>query len=87
MKWRKREAEIKRLRKKHRGVRHGELPACATPSSGYPSLSSTGISPIVWRASKSSPLSCEGITVGTPHKQGPMVMFKSELPWAGGRKS
>lgn len=27
-----------------------------------------------------------GLLVGTPHKQGSMVMPRSELPWAGGKK-
>ena len=86
MKWKKREAEIKRLRKKHPVVRAVTLPGSATASSGYPSLSSTGISKIVCRARPTlSPNS--SVIVGTPHKQGPMVMFKSELPWAGGKKS
>ena len=26
------------------------------------------------------------LVVGTPHKQGSMVMPRSELPWAGGKK-
>jgi hypothetical protein len=27
-----------------------------------------------------------GLLVGTPHKQGPMVVSREELPWAGGKK-
>lgn len=91
MKWRKRSAELKRLRRKHGPVSSVvPLPVLRETSTkpSPPSLSESGIAPIVRKRGSSGPVSAPpGVVVGTPHKQGPMVMFKDELPWAGGKKS
>ena len=91
MKWKKRAKEIERLRKKHRCRGPvAELPDLrGDRSARYPSLSSTGLLPGTnARAAPSPALSpTSEFVVGTPHKQGPMVMPRSELPWAGGKKS
>lgn len=87
MKWRKRSEELKRLRKKHGPTSSvAQIPAPCSPSS-VPSLSTTGVARIVDRRRKPDGHAPPGTVVGTPHKQGPMVMFTSELPWAGGKKS
>jgi hypothetical protein len=87
MKWKKRQAELRRLRRKHPVLSVNQLPDLSVPS-GAPSLTSTGVSTICssGRGKESVKLSGE-FFVGTPHKQGPMVMLKSELPWGGGKKS
>jgi hypothetical protein len=88
MKWKNRERELRRLRKKHPVVRTTSLPdLCCDAPTRYPSLSATGISSITSRSRSKAELTCTSVIIGTPHKQGPMVMFKSELPWAGGKKS
>jgi hypothetical protein len=85
VKWKKRQAEIARLRKKY-PVRAGEFPQSSFVPSSAPSLTSTGISSICF--TRRSPISPPShLIVGTPHKQGPMVMSRDELPWAGGKKS
>lgn len=87
MKWKKRKAELARLRKSHPVVSVGSIPRLLDGGgSKYPSLSSTGVSKICDRRGPSLPPP-SGLIVGTPHKQGPMVMSKEELPWAGGKKS
>jgi hypothetical protein len=86
MKWKKRKAEIARLRKKHPVVSAGQFPVLSSTRSRLPSLTSTGLSPICYV--KRPPISAPShLIVGTPHKQGPMVMTRDELPWAGGKKS
>lgn len=91
MKWKNREKELRRLRKKHPVIRCNSLPDLrdTRKSANYPSLSSTGLSTgSAHKAAPSPPLSSTSeFVVGTPHKQGPMVMLRSELPWAGGKKS
>lgn len=84
MKWKKREAELNRLRRKH-PVLQKQMPRSLGSSSKYQSLSSTGISRICYgpRPSLKPP---SGVIVDTLHKQGPMVLSRSELPWAGGKK-
>lgn len=90
MRWKAREKELTRLRKKHRGKpRQGSVSQqnsdARTPEK-YPSLSDSGVSKICFvRREPSTPPS--HLIVGTPHKQGPMVMSRDELPWAGGKKS
>lgn len=88
MKWKKRRAEIERLRKKHPVVRPDVVSADSSSRQppSYPSLTSTGVSRIVFNA-RQQHLTSSSVIVGTPHKQGPMVMFHDELPWAGGKKS
>lgn len=87
MKWPKRSAELKRLRKKHGPLSSVvSLPEPCSPSS-VPSLSATGVAKIAERKRRAVGFAPPGTVVGTPHKQGPMVMFNSELPWAGGKKS
>lgn len=87
MKWKKRKEEITRLRRRHPVIAVNSLPDLSIVRH-HPSMSSTGVSTICSRTTGSSParLSSE-FFVGTPHKQGPMVMLKSELPWGGGKKS
>lgn len=87
MKWKKRQEEIARLRRRHPVLRVNTLPNLTVPR-GAPSLTSTGVSTFCSRttAGEAPKLSGE-FFVGTPHKQGPMVMLKSELPWGGGKKS
>lgn len=87
MKWKKRQAELARLRSKHPVLRVNDLPNLTVPR-GAPSLTSTGVSTFCSRATRgeAAKLSSEYF-VGTPHKQGPQVMLRSELPWGGGKKS
>ena len=87
MKWSKRKKELARLRKKHPVL--GSAVAFperrASGGASYPSLTSTGV--CKFSSSRGEPLKPpSNILVGTPHKQGPMVMLPDELPWAGGRK-
>jgi hypothetical protein len=88
MKWKKRQAELRRLRRRHPVLQVNALPNLAVDRPSGPSLTSTGVSTICssGRGKESVKLSGE-FFVGTPHKQGPMVMLKSELPWGGGKKS
>jgi hypothetical protein len=88
MKWKKRKREIERLRKKHPVLDSAvALPPRREPDGiAYPSLTSTGVSR--FSSNKRPALSPpSSVIVGTPHKQGMMVMTREELPWAGGKKS
>lgn len=88
MKWKKRQREIARLRREHRDTRPDlrETPRSEQRSTSYPSLTSSGVSRIVER--KRAPMEPpKDMIVDTLHKQGPMVLARSELPWAGGKKS
>jgi hypothetical protein len=88
VKWKKRKAELARLRKAHPVVSVNSLPDLSSDRTRLPSLTSTGVSTICDRATGASPAKLSGeFFVGTPHKQGPMVMLRSELPWGGGKKS
>lgn len=87
MKWKKRQEELARLRRRHPVLRVNELPNLKTPR-GAPSLTSTGVSTFCSRATGGEAAKLSGdFFVGSPHKQGMMVMLKSELPWGGGKKS
>lgn len=89
MKWKNREKEIRRLRKKHPAPQIDRMPDLSSSRSTYPSLSSTGLLSGTCAPRRPSPtlsLSSDFV-VGTPHKQGAMLMPRSELPWAGGKKS
>lgn len=86
MKWKKRRLELERLAKKHgRDGGRAPMPDLATKK-GPPSLSATGVAKIAEkrRAVQKPP---PNLIVDTLHKQGPMVLSRSELPWAGGKKS
>ena len=85
VKWKKRRAELERLEAKHgrdRSLARGfpELSVKRT----HPSLSD-GFAP-VQSVARRAPQD-HGLIVDTLHKQGMMVLAKSELPWAGGKKS
>jgi hypothetical protein len=85
VKWKKRQREIERLAQKH-GRDGGRAPMPdLTTKRGPPSLSETGVAKIAEtrRAAQEPP---PNLIVDTLHKQGPQVLFKSELPWAGGKK-
>lgn len=88
MKWKKRKAEIERLKKKHpvrASVGAETTPTSAPRGSKYPSLTSTGV--CKFSSNRGPRLSAPShILVDTLHKQGPMVLTRDELPWAGGRK-
>jgi hypothetical protein len=87
MKWKNRQRELARLRRKHPVLNCGALPDLSRPaiSSKYPSLTSTGVSPIY--SNRKPPCSPPShLIVDTLHKQGPMVLSRDELPWAGGKK-
>jgi hypothetical protein len=91
MKWKAREREIRRLRRKHKVLCVNSLPDLTVDRSSaiYPSKNSSGgFSQLTAkRSTVSQAVVLKNIIVGTPHKQGPMVMFHDELPWAGGKKS
>jgi hypothetical protein len=91
MKWKNRKAELERLRRKHRGKPRSapkleQRDESARRPPAYPSLSEKGVSAICFVRREPSPPPSH-LIVGTPHKQGPMVMSRDELPWAGGKKS
>lgn len=89
MKWKKRKKEIARLRKKHPVVSVNPLPDLSSGKrAGYPSLSKMGVSKITARKKEPTPsLTVPDVFVGTPHKQGPMLMFREELAQGGGKKT
>lgn len=89
MKWKAREREIRRLRRKHKVLQVNALPDLKVDrtSSRYPSLISRHGSLLTCKTPSNGPVVLSNAVVGTPHKQGPMVMFRDELPWAGGKKS
>lgn len=86
MKWKKRKRELDRLAKKHGRDSGRALMPDLTTKRGPPSLSTTGVAKIVEkrRAAQEPP---PNLIVDTLHKQGPQVLFKDDLPWAGGKKS
>lgn len=85
MKWKKREKMLRELRRRNRGLKTVvSLPSLRCEGPKYPSLSATGVAPIVDRVAKHEPP--PGVIVDTLHKQGMMVLSRDELPWAGGRK-
>lgn len=87
MKWKKRQAELRRLRRKHPVLCVNTIPDLTVRRTA-PSLTSTGVSTICSASTERASAKLSGeFFVGTPHKQGPMVMLKSELPWGGGKKS
>lgn len=86
MKWKKRKSEIERFRKKYPVWRVIEMPDLRVPGPKYPSLSPTGVAKIT-NAVREKHLPPSHLIVDTLHKQGPMVLSRSELPWAGGKKS
>jgi len=89
MKWKARQREIARLRRKHRVLCVNRMPDLSVDrsSTSYPSLTSSGgSSQLCVRRAENHGIP-DNVVIGTPHKQGPMVMFRSELPWAGGKKS
>lgn len=87
MKWKKRQEELARLRKRHPVLRVNDLPNLTVPR-GAPSLTSTGVSTFCSRTRHNEAAKLSGeFFVGSPHKQGPMVMLRSELPWGGWKKS
>jgi hypothetical protein len=85
VKWKKRKEELDRLR-----ARHGRDRSLVR---SFPDLSvrrthpsnSDGFDRIEFRM-RDRPQD-HGLLIGNSHKQGNMVMFKSELAWAGGKKS
>jgi len=90
MKWKKREVEIRRLRKQNPVLSVTAMPDLRTMPT-YPSLSETGVPSTRDSTALLRPVSQATLSkryfVGSPHKQGPMVMFHDELPWGGGKKS
>jgi hypothetical protein len=89
MKWKKRQAEIARLRRRHPVLRVNDLPNLREQQSEYsaPSLTSTGVSTICSRTRTAASAKLSGeFFVGALHKSSMQVLFKSELPWGGGKK-
>lgn len=84
MKWKKRLKEIEKLKNKHGKDR--------SLVRSFPDYSVKGTSPLsnyIGGTGQAKPY-VEGrkeFLVGNFHKQGPMLVFKSELQWAGGKKS
>jgi hypothetical protein len=88
VKWKKRKAEIRRLRRKNPTVRAVAMPELKCSGPHYPSLSATGVAKISERRRQEAPpLTVPDVFVGTPHKQGPMLMFREELAHGGGKKT
>ncbi len=88
MSYKQRLREIAKLREKHKYSPHKvPLPDLKVESNNVPSLSETGIDKIEDNYTGVPKPKPEGLLVGNSHKQGNMVMFKSELPWSGGKKS
>lgn len=85
MKWKTRERQLAQLREKHGRV----PPVVAFPDLGVkpgaPSLTATGVAKIVEKRAQPQDIPRD-VIVDTLHKQGPMVLSRSELPWAGGKK-
>lgn len=86
MKWKKRKSELERLRKKYPVYNVIKMPDLRVPGPKYPSMSTTGVARIA-DAVRTKHLPPSHLIVDTLHKQGPMVLSRSELPWAGGKKS
>jgi hypothetical protein len=70
---------VERLRAKH-GSNHWREPFPNLKVGPNPCTNGFGPTP------KSPPKPPTGHIVDTLHKQGPMVLFRDELPWAGGKK-
>jgi hypothetical protein len=88
MKWKAREREIRRLRRKHKVLCVNSLPDLTVDRSSaiYPSKNSSGgFSQLT--AKRPVNASPPNLIVDTLHKQGMMVLSRDEIPWAGGRKS
>jgi hypothetical protein len=86
VKWKKRKREIRRLARKHGGdTGRAPMPDLSVKP-GPPSLSATGVAPIVERR-RAAQVPPPNLIVDTLHKQGPQVIFRDDLPWAGGKKS
>jgi hypothetical protein len=86
MKWKDRENELRRLRNKHGRDRSAaySFPSLLVESSKrYPSLSD-GFAKIPGKREELA--APENLIVDNLHKQGPMVIFRSELHYSGGKK-
>jgi hypothetical protein len=88
MNWKAREKELNQLRAKHGTDRSRvrSMPSYKSEgnaNSSYRSLSD-GFAPVC-EVKRVLPTN-HGLYVGTLHKQGPMVLSKSELIYAGGKK-
>lgn len=84
MKWRKRQAQLARLRARHAGSKY-KVP--------FPDLSTKQVAPCSNRFDaihdKSRPepyVPPQGLIVDHLHKSSLQVLLPSELPWAGGKK-
>lgn len=82
MKWKKRNLEIIRLRAKYALDRYKcPFPDLKTPAN--PCTNGFGVPGVL---PKPEPKPHTNLIVDTLHKQGPMVLSREELPWAGGKK-
>ena len=82
MKWVKRQAEIEYLRQKHGKVRPVLFPDLSVESGAAPCSNLFAVT--TGKREPHAPV--PGLMVGHPHKSSLMVMFPSELEWAGGKK-
>lgn len=70
-------------------MKHGKDRSLARPFPDYSVKPTAPLSNYIGGTGKAKPM-IEGkkeFLVGNFHKQGPMVVFKSELQWAGGKKA
>lgn len=85
MKWKKRQQQIEEMRRRHGRDRSltRTFPDLKVEQRTAPC--SNDMAKISYAAPKEG-TSDHGLIVDTLHKQGPMVLSKTELPWAGGKK-
>jgi hypothetical protein len=84
MKWKKRKAEIERLRARYARSPYREpFPDLSTTKSGVAPL---GNSLNQYRTEAPQPKPKTALIVDHFHKSGLQVILPSELPWAGGKK-
>lgn len=85
MKWRKRLAEIERLKLKHGKERGHEFPNLKVEQRTVPCSDVIAVPGVVLSPPGSKPR-MPHLLVGSPHKQGLQVMSRSDIEWAGGKK-
>lgn len=86
MKWKKRLKELEALRAKYgKGSYRHPFPDLSVEQRTSPTSDMSGARGGSIAKRPAMPQQ-HGLLVGTPHKQGPMVLAREDLPWAGGKK-